>query len=291
MSEPPEVDPRRDREFRADDPPPRRGIHEPVPDDDAPPDPRRTGEMPFLQHLDELRKVLQQVLAAVLAGALAGWWLAPRVLEDVIARTVQHAIVLSPLEAFNERLKLAVVIGLLIVLPFVFFRLWSFIVPGLMKRERKWILPMAFLSMLLFALGVWAAYAYVVPLVIQVLARFFTPSMVAQIQLSQLLSFVYNMALACGLVMQLPLVTMLLTAMGLVTPGFLLRQWRVAVVIVFFATAIITPGDVVTAQLVMGVPMTLLYFISVGLSYFVARRRSDDAVDGASSSGEGAERA
>jgi sec-independent protein translocase protein TatC len=135
------------------------------------------------------------------------------------------------------------------------------------------ILPMALGSMVMFALGAWAAYAYVVPLVVRVLSGFMTPSMKAEIRLGALLSFVYNLALACGLVFQLPLVTMTLTAMGLVTPSFLLRQWRYAIVAVFLVTAVITPGDVITAQIIMSVPMTGLYFLSVGLSYLVARRK------------------
>ncbi len=240
-------------------------------------DPRRSGSMPFLQHLEELRWVLMHSLIACVLGAIGGWLLAPRVLEDIIRRTVKRAVVLSPMEAINERVKLALILGLCLAMPIVFYRLWSFIVPGLLKRERRWILPLAASSMILFALGAWAAYGYVVPLVVQVLSGFMTPNMVAEIRLGSLLSFVYNMALACGIVFQLPLVTMALTAIGLVTPRFLLKQWRIAIVLVFFVTAIITPGDVVTAQIVMGVPMTALYFISVGLSYFVARRKRKPA--------------
>ena len=236
-------------------------------------DPRQTGEMPFLEHLEELRRVLLQSLVAVAIGAGAGWWLAPRVLEDIIRRTVRHVIVLSPLEALNERVKLTLVLGLTLALPFVLYRIWSFVVPGLFKRERAWIGPMVAGSLFMFALGAWAAYGYVIPLVIQVLTAFMTPSMQSQFQVGPLLSFVYNLMLACGVVFQLPLVTMTLTALGLVTPRFLLKQWRIAIVLVFFITAIITPGDVVTAQIVMGIPMTLLYFLSVGLSWLVARRR------------------
>jgi sec-independent protein translocase protein TatC len=242
-------------------------------------DPRVTGEMTFLEHLDELRKVLFQAAAACLAGALAGWWLAPRVLEDIIRRTVKEAVVLSPLEAFNERFKLSLLLGLFIALPIVLHRIWSFVVPGLFKRERSWVLPMVMASIGLFALGAWAAYGYVVPLVIDVLSRFMTPGMKAEIRLSSLLGFVYNMALACGVVFQLPLVTMSLTAIGLVTPGTLLRGWRYAIVASFLVTALITPGDVVTAQIVMGVPMTLLYFVSVGLSWLVARRKREDPLE------------
>jgi sec-independent protein translocase protein TatC len=238
-------------------------------------DPRITGEMTFLEHLDELRQVLVQAAAACLAGALIGWWLAPRVLEDIIRRTVKEAVVLSPLEAFNERFKLALLLGLFLSLPIVLHRIWSFVVPGLFKRERSWILPMVMASIGLFALGAWVAYGYVVPLVIDVLSRFMTTNMKAEIRLSSLLGFVYNMALACGIVFQLPLVTMTLTAIGLVRPGALLRQWRYAIVLSFLVTALITPGDVVTAQIVMGVPMTLLYFVSVGLSWLVARRKRE----------------
>jgi len=251
----------------------------------ATPAPRRApgpdGEMPFLAHLDELRRVLMHTVVACLVGAVGGWMLAPRVLEDIIRRTVREAVLLSPIEAFNERLKLALILGLMLVLPYVFYRIWHFVVPGLMRRERSMILPMAMGSMAMFALGAWAAYGYVVPLVIRVLANFVTPSMKPQIQLGALLSFVYNLAIACGLVFQLPLVAMTLTAMGLVTPSFLLRQWRYAIVGVFLVTAIITPGDVITAQVVMGIPMTGLYFVSVGLSYLVARRKrgAEAAVD------------
>ena len=240
-------------------------------------DPRVTGEMTFLEHLDELRRVFMHVVIAGLVGAIAGWMVAPRVMDDLIHRTVGHAVVLAPLEAFNERFKLALVIGLLLVAPYAFYRIWRFIVPGLLHRERSLILPMALMSMVLFALGMWAAYAYVVPLVLRVLSGFMTPNMVAQIRLSDLLGFFYNLGLACGVVCQLPLVTMSLTAMGLVTPKQLLRQWRYAIVGVFFVTAVITPGDVVTAQIIMGIPMTALYFLSVGLSWFVMRRRARDA--------------
>jgi sec-independent protein translocase protein TatC len=185
-------DARRDREFRADD---------------EFTDPRQSGEMPFLKHLDELRKVLQHSLAAILIGAMIGWWFAPRVLSDLIARTVRIAVVMSPFEAFNERLKMAGILGLAVTLPFVLWRLWSFVVPGLIRTERRWIMPLTAGSFVLFLLGTAASYFYVTPLVIHVLERFVTPGMQSQIRLSFLLDFFYNLALACGLLAQLPLVT------------------------------------------------------------------------------------
>ncbi len=253
---------------------------------------RRAGEMTFLDHLEELRRVLFRSVLACMVGTLAGWVIAPRVLEDIIHRTVKQVIVLSPLEAFNERFKLSLILGLGLALPIVLWQIWSFVVPGLFRRERRMVLPMVLSSLVLFVLGAWSAYGYVVPLVIQVLTGFMTPSMKAEIRVGALLSFVYNMALACGVVFQLPLVCMTLTALGLVTPKFLLKQWRYAIVGVFFVTAIITPGDVVTAQLIMGVPMTALYFLSVGLSWFVARRKREaEAAEAAAAPAEEGDRA
>jgi sec-independent protein translocase protein TatC len=108
-----------------------------------------------------------------------------------------------------------------------------------------------------------------------VLEQFLVPGVSTEIRLSALLEFTYNLALACGLLMQMPMVALLLTAIGIVTPRFLLRQWRAALVVIFIATALITPGDVVSAQLIMGLPMALLYFVSVGLSFLVAKKREE----------------
>jgi sec-independent protein translocase protein TatC len=255
--------------------------HRPLPELQAVPPPEddveeleATPQMSFLQHLEDLRQALWKSAVAVAAGMAGGWFLAPRVLQDLISRTVKHAVVLSPFEMFNERFKLTFILGLSLALPVVFWQAWSFVVPGLLKRERTWVPWLAIGSMILFALGGWAAYGYVVPLVVHVLEQFLVPGVTTEIRLSSLLEFTYNLAIACGLLMQMPMVALLLTAIGLVTPQFLLRQWRAAIVVIFVVTAIITPGDVVSAQVIMGAPMALLYFISVGLSFLVARKRA-----------------
>jgi sec-independent protein translocase protein TatC len=200
------------------------------------------------------------------------------VLEDLIRRTVGSAFVLSPFEAFNERFKLTFILGLSMALPVVSWQVWSFVVPGLLQKERRWVPGLAFGSLALFLAGAAAAYFYVVPLIVSVLEQFLVPGLSTQIRLQALLDFTYNLSLACGILMQLPLVTLLLTTIGLVTPRFLLRQWRIALVAIFVLTAVITPGDVVSAQFVMGGPMALLYFLSVGLSFLVAKRKEEGEV-------------
>jgi len=252
---------------------PHRPLQEVPPPDDAE-ELGASPQMSFLEHLEDLRRALWKSAIAVTAGMAGGWFLAPRVLSDLIARTVKHAVVLSPFEAFNERFKLTFILGLGLALPIVFWQAWSFVVPGLLKKERTWVPWLAFGSMVLFALGAWAAYAYVVPLVVHVLENFLVPGVTTEIRLSALLEFTYNLALACGVLMQLPMVALLLTAIGLVTPQFLLKQWRGAIVVIFIVTALITPGDVVSAQIIMGLPMVALYFASVAMSFLVARKRA-----------------
>jgi len=234
-----------------------------------------SGAMPFIQHLEDLRQALWKASLAIAVGMFGGWVLAPLVLEDLISRTYKQVYVISPFEGFNERFKLSMILGVAIAAPVVFWQIWSFVVPGLLKRERKYIPWLVLSSMFLFAIGAYVAYIYVVPLIAHVLEGFNPKGVVNNIRLSLLLEFSYNLALACGILMQLPLVTMLLTAIGLVKPMFLLKQWRIAFVIIFVVTAIITPGDVVSAQVILGFPMLLLYFLSVGLSFFVAKKRSE----------------
>ena len=128
-------------------------------------------------------------------------------------------------------------------------------------------------SLLLFFAGAATAILLVVPIVLEVLRTFLTPSMQQNIRLSSLLGFIYNLALATGIVFQLPLVAGALAALGIVTSGALLRQWRIAIVATLVVSALITPGDVVTAQVVLGLLLVVLYLLSVLVAWIIERGR------------------
>jgi sec-independent protein translocase protein TatC len=231
--------------------------------------------MGLLDHLEELRKRLVQSLVAILLGAGIGWWFSGTALEWAIHHTVGHVVILDPLESFTERFKVALVLGGSIALPFVLYQVWAFVLPGLFRRERRLLLPFVFASLVLFFAGAATAIFVVVPIVLEVLKSFLTPSMRQEIRLSSLLGFVYNLALATGLVFQLPLVAGVLAALRIVTAGWLLKQWRLAIVGTLVVSALITPGDVVTAQIVLGLPLVLLYALSIGVAYAIQRLRKD----------------
>ncbi|MGH7726738.1 MAG: twin-arginine translocase subunit TatC [Candidatus Eiseniibacteriota bacterium] len=241
--------------------------------------------MSFLEHLEELRiRLLRSVIAILLCAAI-GWWISAPALEWAIRHTVGHVVVLDPIESFSERFKLSLILGALAALPIVLYQAWAFVLPGLFRRERRLLLPLVFGSLVLFVAGAATAVGLVVPLVLDVLSRFLTPSMRQDIRLSSLLGFIYNLALATGAVFQLPLVAGALAALRIVSSRFLLKQWRLAIVATLVLSALITPGDVVTAQIILGLPLVLLYLLSIGVAWTIERMRRDadsDPVEGAS---------
>ena len=232
------------------------------------------GEMPFLDHLEELRRVLMDSLIAIGVGMLVTWSLSGWVLEYLIASTMPAGvpvIFLGPAEAFSARIKVALTTGVLLVLPFVLWRIWRFIVPGLLKEERDLVLPLVVASCALFYVGGAFGLLVLVPVIMNILLSFGTASMVPNIAVGQLLTFILRLVLACGTIFELPLVTTALALAGLVTGRNLLAWWRHAVVAIFVVAAVVTPGDG-PSLLVLAIPMIALYFLSVGLAFLVEGR-------------------
>jgi sec-independent protein translocase protein TatC len=234
---------------------------------------RGADELTFLEHLEELRVRLLRSALAVAVGMVAGWFAAPYVLDWLVRTTVGHATVLSPIEALGERFRLALFLGGCVAAPAVLYQVWAFVVPGLLRRERRLILPLVMLSLVLFAAGVAVALLLVVPIALQALNVFLTPAMTAQYRLSYVLGFVYNLCLATGVVFQLPLAVAALTLMRVVSSRFLIRKWRLALVGTVVVSALVTPGDVVVAQFLLGVPLLLLYLLSVAVAWILERFR------------------
>jgi sec-independent protein translocase protein TatC len=232
---------------------------------------RDANELTLLEHLEELRVRLLRSALAVVVGMVVGWLLAPPVLDWLVRSSVGHATVLSPVEALAERFRLALFLGAVVAAPAVLYQVWAFVVPGLLRRERQLILPLVVGSLALFAVGVATSLLLVVPIAMKALNVFLTPSMTAQFRLSYVLGFVYNLSLATGIVFELPLVVAVLTLLRVVSSRFLLKRWRLAIVGAVVVSALVTPGDVVIAQFLLGLPLVLLYLLSVIVAYVLER--------------------
>ncbi len=233
-------------------------------------------EMPFLDHLEELRRVLIDCLIAVGVGLGLSWAISGRVLDLLIDRTMptgMPVIFLGPAEAFGARIKVALCCGVLLTLPFICWRVWQFVVPGLLREERSYVLPAVFCSTFLFYLGSAFGFLILVPAILRILLAFGTSRMTPTIAVGNLLGFILQLTLACGFVFQLPLVTTVLTMAGVVTPEWLRAQWRIAVLAIFVLAAAVTPGDG-PSMLLLAIPLSGLYLVSVAISFAVRRGRA-----------------
>jgi Tat protein translocase TatC len=236
--------------------------------------------MPFLDHLEELRWRILYSLLAIVLGTLAGWLIVEHV--DVIGLLIRPIAplipggklrVTGPTEPFFITLKFAFVLGLVLASPVVGYHAWSFLVPALYPRERRLIIPALSVGALLFLGGAAAAYFWVLPRALAVLLSFQQGVFDPLITADKYFAFAAQLILAFGLVTELPLVIVILAALGLVTPQFLARNRRYAIVISAVASALLAPPDAVSMVLMM-VPLWLLYEVGIWCAWVVEKRRA-----------------
>lgn len=238
-------------------------------------------EMPFLDHLEELRWRILWSLVALFVGVLAGFALVLR--YDAIALLQQPAapylggnklVYTNPGDPFNIALTVSLAIGVVLALPVVAWQVWAFLAPALFRHERKVILPVLFGAVLLFAAGATTAWYVVVPLSLRFLTGFQSASLQPMITAEGYFSFVTSLVLAFGLAFELPIVLVALAAFGVVTSRALAKGRRFAVVGAVLLSSLLTPGDLVTTTLAMAVPLYGLYEVSILLAWLLERRRA-----------------
>ena len=240
----------------------------------------RTGEMPFLDHLEELRWRIIWSLVAI-AGAIGiGFFVVLRF--DVIALLEgpilpflhgHHPIATHPTDGLQVTISAAMWIGAVLAFPVVLYQAWLFLAPALYAREKRLLVAALGGGIALFATGVVFAYAIILPLSLPWLFDFFGTAIEPMISANDYFGFVFSVVLSFGLAFELPVVVLLLAAAGLVTPQFLSRYRRHAVVLIVVAAAILTPGDFVWSTRALSVPLYLLYELSVFIAYVIWRKR------------------
>ena len=157
--------------------------------------------------------------------------------------------------------------------PVVIYQLWAFLAPALHQNEKRIGLGVLFSGVLLFVAGAALAYFVVVPLALPWLFGFAGPSLVPLITAEDYFSFIFAMVLTFGISFELPIVVLALAALGVVTPQFLSKYRRHAVVLIIIIGAFLTPGDMVWTTIALSVPLYLLYELSVFAAYMIYRRR------------------
>lgn len=225
-------------------------------------------KLTLVQHLEELRKRIIICLITTFIISIFCFFYVDNILS-ILSKPAGKLVFLKPTEAFVTRIKVAFYSGLFVAMPVVIYQIWRFVNPGLIEIERRtlyWTVPFSYL---LFISGVAFAFFGVLPTGMKFLLNYGTENIQPMISLSSYISFVIIFLLAFGIIFQLPLVVLLLTKLGVVSPEWLVRQRKYAILVIFIIAGVITPGPDIFSQFLMAIPTLLLYEISILLSKFV----------------------
>lgn len=264
----------RDEEVEPYAPDPDSGDHDPEEDELG-------GRMSFLEHLDELRKRLTHSVVALLVGFLIAFSFVDRIWNFVmqpLTKTIPNGkfVYTEPAEAFFLYMWVAAIVGLMIASPYVMYQVWLFIAPGLYSNEKKLAIPFVFFSTSLFLLGAAFSHFAVFPWAFQFFSSFSSSNLEFMPRIEPVFSMYTKMLLAMGLVFQMPILVLVLARFGLVTAGFLWRNIKYAVLIIFIAAAILTPSADPVGQTLMAAPMVVLYLVSIGVAWLFGKRQDSD---------------
>lgn len=219
-------------------------------------------QMTILQHLQEIRARLIWCVVVYIAATLICLGYSSRIYGFIIRPMAQRLVGLSVGEPFYVHFRIAVVGGLVLSLPFITLQLLVFVMPALERREKMLLILCLPLGFLLFSTGILFGYFQVRPLLFGFFMGFTSETLQPYISASSYISFLINSVLPFGFVFELPLMIMLLTHLRLMTPAFLVRNRKYAILVMFISAAILTPPDV-ASQVLMAIPLLALYEIGI----------------------------
>jgi sec-independent protein translocase protein TatC len=232
--------------------------------------------MGFLDHLEELRRRVVYTIISVGVGFGVCWGFRVKIyaimqrpiMEALQANGMSEKLVYtSPVEPFNLYLKIAALAGLFLTSPFVLYQVWMFISPGLYRNEKRYVTPFMVSTIALFSAGGYFGYSVVYPRALAVLISFgkqFTP----MITISEYTSLFLSIILGMGLIFEMPILIFFLALMGIVSAGFMWKNFRYAILLIFIVAGIVAPPDVLS-MCIFAAPMVGLYIVSIGVAWLV----------------------
>ncbi len=233
--------------------------------------------MSFLEHLEELRRRIVHSAIYVAAGFGICWWFHERIFaimqKPIMTALSNHhldtkLVYLNPTDPFNMYLKISLLAGIFLASPFVLYQVWAFIAPGLYRNERRYVLPFMFSTVGLFLAGGYFGYRMVYPAALDFLISFsgqFTP----MITVGEYTELFLTIIAGLGVVFEMPILVFFLALMGILSAGWMWRNFRYAILVIFILSAIITPTPDIMNMCVFAAPMVVLYCFSIGIAWFV----------------------
>jgi sec-independent protein translocase protein TatC len=240
-------------------------------------------EMPFLDHLEELRWRILKSLIALIAFSAAAFPLTDLALKFLTLpnerlATPAKLIFLKPTGMLMVRMEIAIALGVMLSLPVVIYQLWMFVSPGLLPKEKKNVMPVMLITAVCFLIGSSFAYFVMVPMMLRFLFGLGTSSIEAVININDYMSFLLRLILMTGLIFELPVLAFFLARIGLLKPAFLRKFRRIGIVLILILAAVITPTPDPFNMLVLAVPLYFLYEISIWVTVVAYRKKRGTAV-------------
>jgi sec-independent protein translocase protein TatC len=236
--------------------------------------------MSLMEHLDELRKRIIQSAAFLLAGAAIAWVFRDRLLNFLQAPLLKigkSLVFTHPMDALNLNLQVAMLAGAIIACPFILFQVWLFIAPGLYQKEKRFVVPFMMATIGLFLTGASFGYFYVLPGAIKILILGFGKNFTSMITIEDYSSFFLSIILGLGISFELPILIFFLAMFGIVSPRFLWKNIRYAILAVFLVAAVICPSPDPWTMCIYAVPMLVLYLIGIAVAWWVHPDRKKKA--------------
>ena len=238
-------------------------------------------EMTFLDHLEELRWRLVRAALGLVAGVVVCGYFSDWLINEVVLRPSK--LTHPPLQIINTIpygqitfYMLVVLVGSLILSsPWIIYQMWKFVQPGLYPKERKYISRIVFYTSFCFLSGVAFAYFLMLPYMLQFFATFGSPGITNLVAVTEYMSFVLQMVLLSGLIFELPMVAYFLARLGIMTPEFMKKYRRHAIVVILIIAAAVTPTTDPVTMTVFSVPMFALYEISIWVAKAAVRKRAE----------------
>jgi len=235
-------------------------------------------EMSFLEHLEELRWHIVRALAGLLIAMIACGVFSDFIVQDILMRPLRavgmKTQVLTPYGIVLLYMQTVLIAGFILSMPNTLYWLWKFVAPGLLPKERRYIAWIVGFTSLCFFAGVAFAYFILLPTALKFFATFGTGYIEMHPSIDNYVGFVLTLLVGAGLVFELPMIAYFLSKMGILTPAFMRKYRRHALVVILIIAAIVTPTPDMVTQLLLALPMVALYEISIIVSK-LAQRKSD----------------
>jgi len=233
-------------------------------------------EMTFLEHLEELRWRVVYSLVGILIATIIAWIFIDFLVDGVLlipAKTSQ--LKLQNLKPFGQLFlyfEIAFIGGIILSIPNIFYQFWKFISPALRDNEKKYILWIVFFSTLCFFSGIIFAYYVMLPLALKFAAQFGSSAIENNFAIDEYFSIIISVILAAGIVFELPMLSFFLSKIGILSPSIMRKYRRHSIITILILAAILTPGTDPVSQVILAIPLVLLYEISIFVSKIFTKK-------------------